>query len=110
MEKYYLFKANLFYWIITFVLLVVILFFTKFFVLVVFFSLAVEPTYPQICIHHNVIEKPSVSVGLTPMELCAELHSLPCSLYFTSDDHSTIIHLVSLVSFLFHCFPMVEWF
>lgn len=64
-------------------------------------SLAVEPTYPQICIHHSVIEKPSLSSSLTPMELSAELNSIPCSLYFATDDHSVIIHLVALARH--HC-------
>lgn len=64
-------------------------------------SFAVEPTYPQICIHHKIIDQPLLPSLLSPMQLSAQLHALPCSLYFASDDHLTIIRLVALARH--HC-------
>lgn len=59
-----------------------------------FYSLAVEPLYPQVCQQVPVFSSLSQTNTVSPAELSRRLNSLPCALSFHRDELSSLLHLV----------------
>ena len=70
--------------------------------------MGIEPLYPQLCISSPATHVPWDDKMITPMQLNAMLHSLPCSLTIQREDNIMILQLLAQVckmaGFIIHFF------
>lgn len=62
--------------------------------LVLFYSLAVEPLYPQVCQQVPVCVPVEETNIISPVELSRRLNALPCALSFHRDELPSLLHLM----------------
>lgn len=59
-----------------------------------FFSIAVEPLYPQICQKENVYTPIDNKESISPIDLARNLNSIACSLSVRREDPISMYHLI----------------
>lgn len=85
-----------------------------------YYSLAIEPIYPQVCQRITIMHQPNpIDAPISPVGLSELLNSLPCCLSLNRQDPLPVYHLIMEVNnlkivfdllFFFQSYKLIQYF